>query len=140
MAFPQMLSMVVSVGAMYGYFVVTGYLSYAYYESVVPLYNTGAYWFFSLLSVPVLTVFLVDVTSYFFSLLFVPTGEMVMREIELNKVYSSVVGCNSFALVSSICRFGTFTGVAKAKAFVEDEEERLHEKTLRPALFRSHHC
>ncbi len=119
---PQVLSMAISVGTMYGYFVGTSYLTYVYYEKVVPLYNTGAYWFFSLLSVPVVTVVLVDLLWHSFSLVFAPSAEMLMREIEENTVYSKATGGNLCATVSGICRFGTHTGGARARRAVEDEE------------------
>jgi hypothetical protein len=127
-AFPQVLSMVISVGAMYGYFVGTSYLTWAYYEKVVPLYNTGAYWFFSLLSVPVFTVVLVDVLWYSLALVFAPTAEMLMREIEQKQVFREAAGGNFFAFVSNCYRFGTLTKEARAARMDEGKDEGVEMK------------
>lgn len=78
---PQVLVMAISIGGMFGYFLVVASADTEYYYVANVIFNTSLYWFFGAFSVPVFCI-LIDKVGFDFMNFFAPTNEVYFREIE----------------------------------------------------------
>ena len=80
-AWPQILVMAISWVGLIVYLLVASYSLPDYYYVAEWVYGQGVFWMMSYFLVPILVVY-IDVLGYYGRLLFVPTAEMLFREVE----------------------------------------------------------
>ncbi len=80
----HILSMAISVGGMFVYFLVIASSSGSevYYKVANYVYGDGLFWFYGFFSIPLFAV-LIDVVGYNFYVFMRPTPEILFREMEL---------------------------------------------------------
>lgn len=80
-AYPQVASMAFSVFAMFLYYMLIAASVNAYWNEAIMAYMEKLLWLWSLLTVPLVAVF-IDWVAYFVRFLWFPTREMLFREFE----------------------------------------------------------
>jgi len=83
-SYPQILSMVISVGGMLVAFIVISYAFSDFYATSDNLYPLTMFWFFGFFTVPFFAG-MIDVIEFNFRLFFFPSEEMLFREIDLSR-------------------------------------------------------
>ena len=120
-AWPQTLSMLMSVGGMYGYLYlvgIDGVGTYAFLYKSIHLYGLGYFWFFSAFATPLISLVLVDLMWHTVRLMFWPSDEMLYREVSLADIFTK-----NLPLVDTV-RNGTLVEVEEEHHM---DPEKLHE-------------
>ncbi len=81
-SYVHVVSMLISVGGMFLYFLAIAASTDTYYMVANSVYEQGVFWFYGFFSIPLFAI-LLDVAGYNYYVFFAPTKEIQYRELEL---------------------------------------------------------